>query len=283
MTHNWTSRTARALCNEVGEADPEIAIRALVEHRLAGLDSASVPVDLEFIVEELGINEVRYLDIPDGMLFDYGEECWIGINAKATHNRQRFTIAHEIIHFILPTHVPGIKHDSDTATFPRDNEEEYLCDLGASYILIPHHHLMRLTEKKRITAARIVSIAKQFDISVEAAIVSTCNRVNSAFLVSTWKPTADSGMVVDRIYRSQHLTYDFWLDAEERVSPTHDIASVSTQPTFRPRNPQFCLKRNDRRIYMGASYHALGPFGANVVAVFHPLPHETWKPLRPSG
>lgn len=67
----------------------------------AGVDTAPVPV--QQVAEHLGIN-IEFVDLGEdcsAVLVRNGNSTAIGVNKNHYPNRQRFSIAHEIAHFVL--------------------------------------------------------------------------------------------------------------------------------------------------------------------------------------
>lgn len=281
MKIGWKSEVARALCAKVEESDPEVAIQSLICQKLAGIGNGTIPVDLDEVRDELGIDEIREEECPGaGYLYDDGNECWIGVNIHDSEQRRRFTIAHEMIHFMLPTHRVGKHSDASVGSYDRDSsEEEYLCDLGASFLLMPGEKFTRMTKDKPISCHLLRIISRTFNVSLEAAIVTSCNRIQSEFLVAKWSPNQDGSMSLADAYRSSQIAYDYWLDEGTTVSPTHPIARISEARHPKPIFSRFCLKHSQQSIYMAADYMSLGRSGSDVISVLRPLPHQEWKPL----
>jgi Zn-dependent peptidase ImmA (M78 family) len=80
-------------------------IRTLVERLLSNQGIQSSPVEVENLARALGV-EVRYEPTDDSLsgflLRDIKHhQAVIGVNSKHPENRQRFTIAHELGHFLL--------------------------------------------------------------------------------------------------------------------------------------------------------------------------------------
>ena len=78
-------------------------IRRLVERLLRDSDLNAPPVPVEKIARTLGV-EVRVEPVEgdiSGFLFREGDRAVIGINRQHSVTRRRFTIAHEIGHFLL--------------------------------------------------------------------------------------------------------------------------------------------------------------------------------------
>src|SRR5579859_858854 len=98
------------------------------------------PIPVEKIAEMLGM-EVRYLPSSDGVsgaLIRKGKELIIGVNSSQHPNRQRFTIAHEIGHYIL--HKGWSLHVDEDFCINRDgadNLDERAANRFAAELLMP--------------------------------------------------------------------------------------------------------------------------------------------------
>ncbi|MBV9215319.1 MAG: ImmA/IrrE family metallo-endopeptidase [Acidobacteria bacterium] len=78
-------------------------IAAMARDLESAYNKGNIPVNLELIAEELGIL-VRHGKINNdvsGVIFKEGTETVIGINEGEPPERQRFTLSHEIGHFVL--------------------------------------------------------------------------------------------------------------------------------------------------------------------------------------
>ena len=104
----------------------------------------SIPVDVLNIAYKLGI-EILYQDDLDSetsgyIRLDSNNKWIIGINNNHHTNRQRFTIAHEIGHFILhKQHIEANKIMEDTILFRNNetNQLEIAANRFASDLLMP--------------------------------------------------------------------------------------------------------------------------------------------------
>ncbi len=78
-------------------------IRKKARHLLQSSDSYKLPVDLKAVTKYLSIRviEDNFDDDVSGLLVVKEGKAAIGINKDHSKNRQRFTTAHEIGHFIL--------------------------------------------------------------------------------------------------------------------------------------------------------------------------------------
>ena len=122
-------------------------IRSVVERLLTGLPVGCTPIPLTKIVESLGV-EIHLEPVEDdlsGFLYrDHRRKLTIiGVNAGHHPNRRRFTIAHELGHYLL--------HDFDDVHVDRQfkvwlrsetssqgtNDEEKEANLFAAEFLMP--------------------------------------------------------------------------------------------------------------------------------------------------
>ena len=131
------------------------------------LHQASIPVDIVQIACRAGV-QVRYDDL--GSLAGYFMKLPKGSFIVCNHNhhnaRRRFTLAHELGHFLLPgtrsKNVFEVKYYSS---------KERLCNQFAAALLMPESEVrlrlpLYLRQSKEET---IREFARQFDVSVEAA------------------------------------------------------------------------------------------------------------------
>lgn len=121
-------------------------IEALALDLLQRCNEIQAPIDVERIALALGLI-IRYEALQDsslsGFLFREGEQNIIGVNADHSETRQRFTIAHEIGHYVLhgsSIHVDHAVH----AVFKRDQRasegvyrEEIEANTFAAALLMP--------------------------------------------------------------------------------------------------------------------------------------------------
>ncbi|WP_170288224.1 ImmA/IrrE family metallo-endopeptidase [Marilutibacter maris] len=136
--------------------------------RLAHSDLLRTPVDVYSVAEFLGL-EVQE-EVMDDELSGYIEprkSGWvIGVNSYHHPNRQRFTVAHEIAHFLL--HKPKERHLD--VTFARRsggrNKMEAEADSFAANLLMPESEVRDLISGGETSLDRI---AGRFGVSVMAA------------------------------------------------------------------------------------------------------------------
>jgi Zn-dependent peptidase ImmA (M78 family) len=167
--------------------DPKIQAKKLLH------DSGTyvVPVNLEAVAKYLHI-QVLYEDFDDhtsGLLVVKNGKRVIGVNRKHHRNRQRFTIAHEIGHFVLhhtsfddPRNEIHIDkkwaYFRSAASIPgTDNEQEFQANQFAAELLMPEGLV------KEVLKTSAVNLSDDFDISKLASTLQVSEQALTIRLV----------------------------------------------------------------------------------------------------
>ena len=109
---------------------------------------------IEEIAKVVGIKEINFLsniEFEGALLANAGKtQGIIACNAKANDERKRFTIAHELGHFLIPTHSHNITCISSSISYENrktfiNKEQEANC--FASNILVPQYFLKEELKK----------------------------------------------------------------------------------------------------------------------------------------
>ena len=184
-TRNWRSVAARQLVATTGATNVEEAIvrsvsrwrsTALANGQCKGTTSAPYdPTPLAFV---LGAFDVRSADLGfDGHVIQEGERVIVEFdNSIASHQRKRFTVAHEVGHLILWNAAGGIRRVAVQRNF-RKSEIEELSNKLAAEILAPRSEVLSLWKSSpaRIGDNQrtefISALARHFDISLNFAAV----------------------------------------------------------------------------------------------------------------
>ena len=140
-------------------------------------NSSVIPIPIESIVQSLGIKLIAH-DLGNdtsGVLIVQGESATIGYNQNESKVRNRFTIAHELGHFVLHKNAKGglFVDKSFTVKFRGNNplssyKEEREANQFAACILMPEHLLKLELEKLVLDYTEDTTIgilAKKFGVS----------------------------------------------------------------------------------------------------------------------
>jgi Zn-dependent peptidase ImmA (M78 family) len=141
------------------------------------------PVRIERIARNLGV-EIRSGDLGDvsGLIVRKGDTAIIGVNSQQMRQRQRFTIAHELGHFLLHE---GLEHHVDhdyRVNFRSDlsstatNVDEIEANFFAASILMPKQFLDDLDADAAVADdEKVAELAKSFDVSRHAMSLRLVN------------------------------------------------------------------------------------------------------------
>lgn len=140
------------------------------------------PVPLEKIAKAAGIKEIQYVPLNsfEGTLLanDAKSEGVIVINSGARHQRQRFTLGHELGHFLIPRHGHDMKcSKSDLAAKPSKGMSssvaiEAEANLFSAELLMPRKLLSKLSTFNREPSIEGIKLtAENFDVSFQAMAV----------------------------------------------------------------------------------------------------------------
>lgn len=134
----------------------------------------SAPIDIENITEKLGI-EIGYAPSTkySGMLIRKTDgKVLMGINNNESAERMRFTIAHELGHFVLyPKDAVNIDYRSKEHISSKPKKEQ-LADFFAANLLMPEKFVRKDFEKaikNRIFFEQdLIELANKYHVSQEA-------------------------------------------------------------------------------------------------------------------
>jgi len=153
---------------------------------LANLDVDRAPIDVERVARRLGMDVVEVDLGPDvsGLLVTVGEKAKICVHEGHHRNRKRFTIAHEIGHYVLK-HQFGTEHvhvDKGSSVFinhrnPKSSEgidpKEIEANQFAACLLMPTGLIQDAVKRDKLPLAeeRVSSLAKAFQVSEQSMTI----------------------------------------------------------------------------------------------------------------
>jgi Zn-dependent peptidase ImmA (M78 family) len=170
----------------------KLDVKAEAEKLLHNSNVFSLPIDVEAVAEYLSIR-VLYEDFDDetsGLLVVKNGKRAIGVNRRHHPNRQRFTIAHEIGHFVLhhdnfedPKNEIHIDKKwayfrSAAPTAGGNEREEYEANQFAAELLMPEELVKQLIKKSRI------NLTDDFDIANLASMLKVSEQALTIRLVA---------------------------------------------------------------------------------------------------
>jgi Zn-dependent peptidase ImmA (M78 family) len=137
------------------------------------LYQSSPPVNVKKMADDLGLRVLEFSEMPteaSGKLYpdSLSRAGWsIGVNAKESYTRKRFTIAHEIAHFLL--HRNSIRGTIFDDTLYRSSlmsgAQETEANKFAADILMPYHLLEQMAQRGVVS---VDELASKFGVSTQA-------------------------------------------------------------------------------------------------------------------
>ena len=170
----WRGSEAQALARVAGVADPQEAMRLLVDDLLGETEQRSAPVNLVLVASFRGIGAIIKMPMKEAAIITPTPQgLRVFINSSDVPGRQNFSIAHEICHTLFPQFLarPTVK-DTQTGTFPSKSEEEWLCDFGASRLLLPPPVLQERALRYGPNIGAVLQLAEDFEASIEATAIA---------------------------------------------------------------------------------------------------------------
>lgn len=153
----------------------DIVIEQRAMLQLEKLGAEKIPVPIEDIARMLNVS-IGAAPNPDlaGILIRQKNSGLIGVNSDDTYPRQRFTIAHELGHYLLEK--KDAFEDTKEEIFYRDNihigENEKIANKFAAALLMPKNSLkkdfMKLFEGRVFQDKDLEYLAERYLVSKEA-------------------------------------------------------------------------------------------------------------------
>jgi Zn-dependent peptidase ImmA (M78 family) len=161
---------------------PRQQIEDIVDGLLAEIGITSPPVPVEVLARTKGlpiVEQAMDTDISGALVSLGGQSHGIAVNAAHAPVRKRFTVAHELAHYLLG-HLPNEDHlDWGFTIIRRDGRSSEANDLKeieanffAASLLMPKNMLRADVEAKRgfhgevtIDEAEIITLAKRYGVS----------------------------------------------------------------------------------------------------------------------
>jgi Zn-dependent peptidase ImmA (M78 family) len=148
----------------VGSSTPEAAAREVLSKR----GQARLPIPVSQIARDLGV-AVFIRPFPNALsalILRHGSNAFIGVNSHHAPVRQRFSIAHELGHFVLhhaDHHFIEYADDLGGETPGYDWENERAANQFAAELLMPAESL-----RKDARTTSVARLARRYDVSQEA-------------------------------------------------------------------------------------------------------------------
>jgi uncharacterized protein DUF955 len=129
----------------------------------------------------------------------------IVVNARRAPARQRYSVAHEMIHTLFPDYKRTLKREGRLWRRQADDSElEQLCQIAAAEVLMPYEAFQERAEKYGRDMEGLVRLAKEFDSSVEAAARRLVSTTKEAMVALFLRPVDVTGAWLNVADADQH-------------------------------------------------------------------------------
>jgi len=145
-------------------------VRDICDDLVVRTNQIEPPYDPNKYADFFGI-VVRELDIlEDGRIFHYGNKQIIILKKNSPITRKRFTCCHEIVHnfFSAMEERPFLRGKKQAkGAYSLSLIEENLCNLGATYLLMPHEKFKDIASQFKPSWENVKHLASKFIVSPE--------------------------------------------------------------------------------------------------------------------
>ena len=149
------------------------------------------PIDPEILASFCDIKRIIEENIKEaGILIPLpGGGAEIYLRKQDNRNRKRFTCCHEIVHTFFPDYQlkPQQRVDREVGEYQKDNWREYLCDFGASELLMPSFLFQPQLPKMRPTINSLIDLSNKFESSIEATAIKIVRQNPQKTAVVIWE------------------------------------------------------------------------------------------------
>ena len=153
------------------------------------------PYDLYSVADLLEVQvEERFIPDFDGYIEVRDKKYVAVISTKKHPTRQRFTLGHELGHVVLMKFMekegapPRTRYRTSrkVPTLHQDPVEESLCNFFAGELLMPHDEVKNRLGKTGVGPETIFRLAKEFDVSIQAAAVNVVKTKKRIVACTLW-------------------------------------------------------------------------------------------------
>ncbi|MGI8630931.1 MAG: ImmA/IrrE family metallo-endopeptidase [Solirubrobacterales bacterium] len=218
---NWTNPSVLSMLSSTEQDDPLAAIER--QARGVTLDAMEKgwkgpPYDPFELADSLGIELVARQDLDDARLVSVDDRPRIEFNPARRPARVRFSIAHEIGHFLFPDYAERVRYRDSAQRRGDDWQLEVLCNIAASEFLMPAG-AFPIAETENLSLPYLLDQRARFGVSTEALLRRTIKLTDrSSCLFAAARLGTGDGFRVDYLVHSR--AWDPGLSAGTLLPPT---------------------------------------------------------------
>ena len=275
--------------------DPEEIIRSLVQDKLNVARQSrhfrwdGPPFNPEVLASILGIRceeSVELTHSEDAELHPAENgRMVIRYNPDKPKARQNFSIAHEIVHTFFPGYQDECHARHQSGKFDPENEVEFLCDLGASKIVMPTPEFDLDVKSMGVSLKSLQKLSKLYEVSLEATAIRmiTTDFYPCALIVLDYnhKPVEKDEIEASR-YQQSLFRDDPWeppsmrLRVQYFVRGTHFPAYIPKHKSIEESSPLYEVSVTGKPFQGDAVFNLTkSPLNTYVEAMALPKTHNT--------
>ncbi len=188
----WKSPSVTALWQKVGESTPQAAVVKLANELVASTGMTKPPFDHTILAGKRNVTRIREARIKlAAYLVPLENGSYeIVLNSADSRQRQRFSCNHEVGHTFFIEHSPRLRarqSQSIGTSNSEDPEEERLCDVAATELLLPWRHFTDCLSERVLSVTTIIDLAFLFDASIRSTAIRFCEATSKRVLIAAWK------------------------------------------------------------------------------------------------
>ncbi len=196
-------------------ADPIFAATNLIK----AIDNPFFPLDIEEISLNVGIQEVKDMktDKYEGMLVALPDKSvgYINVNRSIREQtRRRFTIAHELGHFLITTHVNNYECNSyDTNNYSDlTKPQEIEANRFAAELLMPEYYFAKEIQKKDPSYDLFQSLTDIFGSSLTSTLIRFKDFTDESISI-----VKSENAIIKWVLKSEEFKY--YIESDVELSP----------------------------------------------------------------
>lgn len=188
-----TGPIASGLSTAFAGKAPTDVVKGFARHLFANARLGGPAFDPRGYALYLGLPIARADINSDGLLADWpGRSCKILLRncedteqSQSARNRENFTIAHEIGHFLIREQLDGFVPRSLFSQEHRD--EEQLCNIFAAELLMPSLFFRQDCEKTEGRPRAILRLSETYQVSLEALLYKLIRAIGRHLFAAIWE------------------------------------------------------------------------------------------------
>ncbi|HEY6780447.1 MAG TPA: ImmA/IrrE family metallo-endopeptidase [Thermoleophilaceae bacterium] len=254
----WSEPLSRRLAGRRTDGDPRPRLQAILDGWREETGQTRLPIDVHGIASARGI-QVRPAapGVGEGRVYAERGGVVIEVDQRQSEVRQRFTLAHELVHTAFPGFVRErryrVDEDLGAVLFARSrSEEELLCDWGAGMLLMPVQLIWSYRADQGLKAIETLARAAKVSLEAAAARLVESSPKPVAFLVLDGE---SSGTLRVRYAKVQDLP--LFVPRNARL-PASSVAALAARSGRRERGDGRLPGRSRRLFHIEAKSYPIG-------------------------